>query len=154
MSEHATEQPAANRAATRYLVAVYSLNPASRPDAHTVACLMLHKGLLSDDGLRAFIQQHIETGIVPELTLSSDEFMQTMNCVTPSTARETRVPALFKQLREYCTRPQATRFQEPLLDGAGYTLGFLSLEPGQWQHTYDVATMLQETMQRDATRVA
>ena len=68
---------------------------------------MLHKGLLSDDDLRAFIQQHIETGIVPELILSSDEFMQTMNCVTPSTARETRVPALFKQLLEYCTRPQA-----------------------------------------------
>ena len=129
---------------TRYLVAVYVLNPVHRPDAHTVVCLMLHKGLLTDDCLRAFIAQHIDTAIVPELILGSDELMQTMNCVIPTP--EHLVPALYKQLRDYCTGPKATRFQEMLWDGAGYPVGFLSLESDQWQHTCDVASMLQEAV--------
>ena len=148
MIGHAAEQPAADRAATRYLVTVYSLNPARRPDAHTVVCIMLYKGLLRDDGLRAFIEQHINTAIVPELTLGPDESMQTMNFVTRTPAQP--LPALCEQLRDYCSRPQATRFQEPLLDGAGYTIGVLSLEPDQWQHTCDVRDMLAEALLRRA----
>ena len=140
MSEHAAEQPAADRAATRYVVTVYSLNPARRPDAHTVVCIMLYKGLLSDDSLRAFIEEHINTAIPPVLTLGSDEAMQTMNIVTHSPAQP--LPALCQQLRDYCSRPQATRFQESLLDGAGYTIGLLFLKPDEWQHTCDVTDML------------
>ena len=147
MSGHAAEQPAVDRAATRYLVTVYSLNPARRPDAHTVVCIMLYKGLLRDDGLRAFIEQHINTAIVPVLPLGPDESMQTMNFVTHTPAQP--LPALCEQLRDYCNRSQATRFQEPLLDGAGYTIGVLSLEPDQWQHTCDVRDMLAEALQRD-----
>ena len=144
MIGHAPEQPAADRAATRYLVTVYSLNPARRPDAHTVVCIMLYKGLLSDDGLRAFIEEHINTAIVPVLTLGSDEAMQTMNIVIRSPAQP--LPALCQQLRDYCSRPQATRFQEPLLDGAGYTIGFLSLTPHQWEHTREIAWKLGEAL--------
>ena len=140
MIGHAAEQPTADRAATRYLVTVYSLNPARRPDAHTVVCIMLYKGLLSDDGLRAFIEEHINTAIVPVLTLGSDEAMQTTNIVIRSPAQP--LPALCQQLRDYCSRPQATRFQESLLDGAGYTIGLLFLKPDEWQHTCDVTDML------------
>ena len=131
---------AAERAATRYLVSVYALNPARRPDAHRVVCIMLHKGLLSDDGLRAFIEQHINTAIAPVLALGPDECMQTMNCAIRTSA--VPLPALYEQLRDYCNRSEAIRFQEPLLDGAGYTIGVLSLEPNQWQHTCDVRDML------------
>ena len=140
MIGHAAEQPTADRAATRYLVTVYSLNPARRPDAHTVVCIMLYKGPLSDDGLRAFIEEHINTAIVAVLTLGSDEAMQTMNFVIRTPGQP--LPALCEQLRHYCSRPQATRFQESLLDGAGYTIGLLSLEPDQWQHTCDVRDKL------------
>ena len=148
MIGHAAEQPTTDQAATRYLVTVYSLNPARRPDAHTVVCIMLYKGLLRDDGLRAFIEQHINTAIVPVLTLGPDESMQTMNFVIRTPAQP--LPALCEQLRDYCSRPQATRFQEPLLDGAGYTIGFLSLEPDQWEHTRDVTDMLGEAMLRSS----
>ena len=144
MIGHAAEQPTADRAATRYLVTVYALNPARRPDAHKVVCIMLYKGLLRDDGLRAFIEEHINTAIVPVLTLGPDESMQTMNFVIRTPAQP--LPALCEQLRDYCRRPQATRFQEPLLDGAGYTIGVLSLEPDQWQHTCDVSNMLAEAV--------
>ena len=144
MIGHAAEQPAADPADTRYLVTVYSLNPARRPDAHTVVCIMLYKGLLRDDGLRAFIEEHINTAIVPVLTLGPDESMETMNFVIRTPAQP--LPALCEQLRDYCSRPQATRFQEPLLDGAGYTIGVLSLEPDQWQHTCDVRNMLAEAV--------
>ena len=147
MIGHATEQPAADRAATRYLVTIYSLNPARRLDAHTVVCIMLHKGLLRDDGLRAFIEQHIDTAIAPDLTLSSDELMETMNFVIPTPTQPK--PALLEQLRDYCSRSQATRFQEPLLDGAGYTIALLSLKPDQWQHVRDVTTMLGEAVLRE-----
>ena len=144
MIGHAAEQPTADRAATRYLVTVYSLNPARRPDAHKVVCIMLYKGLLRDDGLRAFIEEHINTAIVPVLTLGPDEYMGTTNFVIRTPAHP--LPALCEQLRDYCRRPQATRFQEPLLDGFGYTIGVLSLEPNQWQHTYEVRSMLEEAM--------
>ena len=146
MIGHAAEQPAADRAATRYLVTVYSLNPARRPDAHTVVCIMLHKGLLRDDGLRAFIEQHINTAILPVLTFGPDECMQTMNFVIHTPAQP--LPTLCEQLRDYCSRPQATRFQEPLLDGAGYTIGFLSLGPEDWEHTREIADKLAEALQR------
>ena len=135
---------AAERAATRYLVSVYALNPARRPDAHTVVCIMLYKGLLRDDGLRAFIEEHINTAIAPVLALGPDELMQTMNCAIRTSA--VPLPALCEQLRDYCNRSEAIRFQEPLLDGAGYTIGVLSLEPNQWQHTYDVRNMLAEAV--------
>ena len=148
MIGHAAEQPAADRAATRYLVTVYSLNPARRPDAHTVVCIMLYKGLLSDDSLRAFIEEHINTANPPVLTLGSDEAMQTMNFVTHSPAQP--LPALCQQLRDYCSRPQATRFQESLLDGAGYTIGLLSLTPDEWQHTCDVRDRLAAAVRQRA----
>ena len=152
MIGHAAEQPTADRAATRYLVTVYSLNPARRPDAHKVVCIMLYKGLLRDDGLRAFIEEHINTAIVPVLTLGPDEYMGTTNFVIRTPAQP--LPALCEQLRDYCSRPQATRFQEPLLDGAGYTIGFLSLEPDKWQDTRDVTTRLGEAVLHDATVAA
>ena len=152
MIGHAAEQPAADRAATRYLVTVYSLNPARRPDAHTVVCIMLHKGLLRDDGLRAFIEQHINTAIVPELTLGPDELMQTMNVAQRTSAAP--LPALYEQLRDYCNRPQATRFQEPLLDGAGKTVGFLSLGPHDWEHTREITDKLAEALLRDSEAYA
>ena len=158
---HATEHPRAepidesntspsttDRTGTRYIVSVYSLSPAHRPDAHTVVCIMLHKGLLRDDDMRAFIAQHIATGTVPQLTLGDDELMHTMNFVVPTS--QIRLPALCEQLRDYCNRPAATRFQPPLLDGAGYTIGFLSLELVQWQHTRDVAAKLGETLLRSS----
>ena len=156
MIGHAAEQPAADQAATRYLVTVYSLNPARRPDAHTVLCIMLYKGLLRDDGLRAFIDQHINTAIVPELTLGPDESMETLNIVIPHPmetsdgvyAAHPAIPALCEHLRDYCSRAQATRFQEPLLDGRGDTIGFLSLEPDQWQHTCDVRDGLAEALRQ------
>ena len=141
MIGHAAEQPSADRAATRYLVTVYSLNPARRPDAHTVVCIMLYKGLLRDDGLRAFIEQHINTAIVPELTLGPDESMQTMKFVTRTPTQP--LPAFCELLRDHCSRPQATRFQEPLLDGAGYTIGVLSTGP--WP--FVVAALLQSEPQ-------
>ena len=144
MIGHAAEQPAADRAATRYLVTVYSLNPARRPDAHTVVCIMLYKGLLSDDGLRAFIEEHINTAIVPVLTLGPDESMETTNFVIQTPAQP--LPALCEQLRDYCLGPQAIRFQEPLLDGAGNTIGVLALSPNQWQHTCDVKNRLAEAV--------
>ena len=144
MIGHAAEQPAADRAATRYLVTVYSLNPARRPDAHTVVCIMLYKGLLRDDGLRAFIETHINTAIVPVLPLGPDESMQTMNFVIQTPAQP--LPALCEQLRDYCLGVQAIRFQEPLLDGAGNIIGVLALSPNQWQHTRDVKNRLAEAV--------
>ena len=144
MIGHAAEQPAADPADTRYLVTVYSLNPARRPDAHTVVCIMMYKGLLRDETLRAFIEDHIQTAIPPVLALGPGESMETMNFVIRTPAQP--LPALCEQLRDYCSRPQATRFQEPLLDGAGYTIGVLSLEPDQWQHTCDVRNMLAEAV--------
>jgi hypothetical protein len=143
---------AAERAATRYLVSVYALNPARRPDAHIVVCIMLHKGLLSDDGLRAFIEQHINTAIAPVLALGPDELMQTMNCAIRTSA--VPLPALCEQLRDYCNGSQAIRFQEPLLDGAGYTIGFLSFGPEDWEHTREIADKLAEALQRSSEAYA
>jgi len=105
---------------------------------------MLHRGLLSDDGLRPFIEQHIDTAIVPERTFGSEELMQTMSFIVPTPAQS--MPPLCEQLRLYCNSSRATRFQEPLLDGAGYTIGFLALEPDQWQHVRDVSTRLGEAV--------
>lgn len=147
MIGHATEQPRANRAATRYLVSVYSLNPTRRLDAHTVVCIMLYKGRLRDDGIRAFIEQHIDSAINPDLTLSNDEVMETMNFVIPTPTQPK--PALIDQLRDFCSRPQAIRFQNPLMDGAGYIIGILSLKPDEWQHTRDVTTKLGEAVLRE-----
>lgn len=145
MIGHAAEQPTADRAATRHLVTIYSLNPARRPDAHTVLCIMLHKGLLTDDDLRAFIEQHINTAIVPELPELPDfGYLQTMNFAIRTSAIP--LPALCEQLRDYCSRPQATRFQEPLLDGAGYTIGFLSMTPHDWEHTREITDKLGEAL--------
>ena len=143
---------AAEQAATRYLVSVYALNPARRPDAHIVVCIMLHKGLLSDDGLRAFIEQHINTATAPELALGPDELMQTMSCAILTSACV--MPALYQQLRDYCNGSQAIRFQEPLLDGAGYTIGFLSMGPADWEHTREIADKLAEALQRDTDAYA
>ena len=134
----AAEQP------TRHLVTIYSLNPARRPDAHTVLCIMLHKGLLTDDDLRAFIEQHINTAILPERTIGPDEHLQTYNFAIRTAA--VPLPALCEQLRDLCSRPQATRFQEPLLDGAGYTIGFLSMTPHGWEHTREITDKLGEAI--------
>ena len=144
MIGHAAEQPTADRAGTRHLVTIYSLNPARRPDAHTVLCIMLHKGLLTDDDLRAVIEQHINTASLPERTIGPDEHLQTYNFAIRTSA--VPLPALCEQLRDYCSRPQATRFQEPLLDGAGYTIGFLSLTPHDWQHTREITDKLGEAL--------
>ena len=144
MIGHASEQPTADRAATRHLVTIYSLNPAQRPDAHTVVCIMLHKGMLTDDDLRAFIEQHINTATAPELALGPDELMQTMSCAILTSA--VPLPALYEQLRDYCNGSQAIRFQEPLLDGAGYTIGFLSMGPADWEHTREIAWKLGEAI--------
>ena len=140
----AAEQPTADRAATRHLLTIYSLNPARRPDAHTVLCIMLHKGLLTDDDLRAFIEQHINTAIVPEGTIGPDEHLHTYNFVIRTSASP--LPALCEQLRDYCSRPQATRFQEPLLDGAGYTIGFLSMTQHDWEHSREITDKLGEAI--------
>ena len=146
MIGHASEQPTADRAATRHLVTIYSLNPAHRPDAHTVVCIMLHKGLLTDDDLRAFIEQHVNTAIPPDMRfcLGPDEHLATMNFVIRTSA--VPLPALCEQIRGFCSSSQATRFQEPLLDGAGYTIGFLSLTPHQWEHTREIAWKLGEAL--------
>ena len=152
MIGHAAEQPAADRAATRYLVTVYSLNPARRPDAHTVVCIMMYKGLLRDETLRAFIEDHIHTAIPPVLALGPGESMETMNFVIRTPAQP--LPALCEQLRDYCSGPQAIRFQEPLLDGAGYTIGFLSMGPADWEHTREIADKLAEALQRDTDAYA
>ena len=105
---------------------------------------MMYKGLLRDETLRAFIEDHIQTAIPPVLALGPGESMETMNFVIRTPAQP--LPALCEQLRDYCSRPQANRFQEPLLDGAGYTIGVLSLDPNQWQHTCDVRNMLAEAV--------
>ena len=145
MIGHAAEQPTADRAATRHLVTIYSLNPARRPDAHTVVCIMLHKGLLTDDDLRAFIEQHINTAIPPNMRsfLGPDEHLRTYNFAIRTSSG---MPALCEQLRDYCSRPEATRFQEPLLDGAGYTIGFLSMTPRDWEHTREITDKLGEAL--------
>ena len=165
-ARHATEQPCAiteyersienqapvHRPQSRYLVSVYTLNPARRPDAHTVCCIMLFKGCLSNDDLRAYIEEHIATSNAPQLhTLCGEEAMYTMNFAT--LASSVPLPALCQQLRAYCNRPTATRFQRPLLDGAGDTVGFLSLEAAQWQHTHDVAMRLGEQCKADLARL-
>ena len=108
---------------------------------------MLYKGRLRDDGIRAFIEQHIDSAINPDLTLSNDEVMETMNFVIPTPTQPK--PALIDQLRDFCSRPQAIRFQNPLMDGAGYIIGILSLKPDEWQHVRDVTTKLGEAVLRE-----
>jgi hypothetical protein len=144
-----TEQPTVS---TRYLVSVYTLNRECRPEVNAITCIMLFKGSLCDEDLRAFIEEHIATAAAPELDLrGEEELMHTINFATLTTllGGATRLPALCDQMRSFTIGPAASRFERPLLDGAGYTVGFLSLEPGQWQHTNDVARRLCERIQRD-----
>ena len=153
------EQPAA---ATRYLVSVYALDPvwtsthwmqpaAAPPEVNTITCIMLYKGCMSDNDLRSFIESHIMVGgSPPVLTFRRDEeTMQTSNFVTlrRPDGGTTPLPAICEQLRGLINghdlRWPAFNFGDsPLLDAAGHTVGVLSLELAQWQHTCDVVTAL------------
>ena len=82
--------------------------------------------------------------MAPCCDIGPDEHLQTYNFVIRTSA--VPLPALCQQLRDYCSRPQATRFQEPLLDGAGYTIGFLSLTPHDWEHTREITDKLGEAL--------
>ena len=127
----------------RYLASIYTLSPTCRPEMHKVVCILLMKALVWDGELRAFIEQHIETATVPRFH-GADAVVHTMNFAIPTSTQP--LPMLCQQLLDYCSRPAATRFQEPLVDGAGNTVGFLSLTEGEWQHTHDVALSLVERM--------
>jgi len=122
---------------TRYLVSIYSLNPAYEPDGRDIICIMSFKGMLSDEGLWAFIIEHISTATPPELKLGPREEMHAMMFLAPTSG--TRLPAVCGRLRCRCNSPAATRFGHPLIHGnmSGYwdTIGFLALEHDEWQQT-------------------
>ena len=124
---------------TRYVVSIYSLCPAHQPDARDIICIMSFKGMLSDEGLRAFIIEHIRTATPPELKLGPREEMHAMMFLAPTS--DPRLPAfsVCERLRCFCDCPTATRFEHPLIDGnmTGYwkTIGFVSLKHGEWQKT-------------------
>ena len=146
--EAATDTDTAHGDEIKYIVSVYSLSPARRPDVHAVVCIMLFKGLTGDDGLgasdgdmswlRVFIAEHIATAIVPQCALGDPEVMHTSFLCVPDSSIP--LPALCTQLQAHCNCISATRFQPPLLDGAGATVGFRFLTPEQWQDTRDDAT--------------
>ena len=153
-------QPAAASAAAgaspcyRYLCSIYSLNPLRRPDMHRVVCLLLAKTRICDDELRAFIAQHIDTADVPDwYHLSNDTEhadVQTMNFALPLASYP--MPALLTQLFDYCSRSPAIPFAQPLIDGTGVDVRFLSLEPSQWQETLEVGTKLGNSILTDSSR--
>jgi hypothetical protein len=139
-------QPPAASPGDRYLCSVYTLDPLCRPEMHRVVCLLLAKAPISDDELRAFIAQHIDTATVPDCNHFSECY--TMNFAQLHST--STMPALLTQLLDYCSRTSATRFEEPLTDGAADNVGFLSLKPCDWQHTADVASALRERLLADA----
>jgi len=133
---------------TRYLVSIYSLNPAYEPDGRDTICIMSFKGLLSDEGLWAFIIEHISTATPPELKLGPREEMHAMMFLAPTSG--TRLPAVCGRLRCRCGSPAATRFGHPLLEGnmSGYwsTIGFLALKHDEWQQTRSDVNKLWHTL--------
>jgi len=133
---------------TRYLVSIYSLNPAYEPDARDTICIMSFKGLLSDEGLWAFIIEHISTATPPELKLGPREEMHAMMFLAPTSG--TRLPAVCGRLRCRCDSPAATRFGHPLIEGnmSGYwsTIGFLALKHDEWQQTRSDVNKLWHTL--------
>ena len=146
MVSHATEHPhsTADHLETRYFASASTLNPAHRPEMRAVVCILLAKAIISDKELRAFIEEHIETDVVPQVNW---EFCETNNFALPTLV--TIMPKLCEQLLDYCSRPDAAVFEQPLLDGAGNMVGFLLLQPSQWQHTLDVTQKLGERMRPD-----
>ena len=118
---------------------------------HRVICIMLAKGPISNDQLRLCIAQHIETADIPQCSRFSEETeMYTMNFNFVQSADV--LPYLLTQLMEYCNSSSATRFDQPLVDGAGATVGFISLEPRSWQQILDVAMALGDRIQADAAK--
>ena len=145
--------PTPERPGTRYLASIYSLNPTCRPEVHRVVCIMLVKAVVSDGDLRAFIEQHIATAIAPCFrsccsSAADDSEIYTTNFAIPESTQP--LPMLCQQLLDYCSCPAATRFQDPLLDGAGYAVGFLSLRPWEFTHTFDVVRMLGDAIHFDS----
>ena len=141
---------------TRYLVSVYTLNRECRPEVNAITCIMLFKGSLRDEDLRAFIEEHIATAVAPELVdlRGEEELMHTINFVTLTTwlGGATALPDLCHQLRSFTTgSPAASRFEPPLFDDSDdhYMVGFVSLTPKQWQETVDVVRTICEQIQRD-----
>ncbi len=145
--------PTPDQPGTRYLASIYSLNPTRRPEVHRVVCIMLLKAVVSDGDLKAFIAQHIATAIAPCFrsccsSATGDSEMSITNFAIPESTQP--LPMVCRQLLDYCSRPAARRFHEPLLDGAGYTVGFLSLRPWEWQHTVDVVSMRSERLRAES----
>ena len=134
---------------TRYIASIYSLGPSQvYGDVHSVMCIMLYKGSLGDDALREFIERHITTAVVPQMTLGDGECMSTMNLVRRTL--EDSPPALCGQLLDFCSRPNAVPFLDPLSDGAGHQVTLLSWESGHWDHARVVVERLADAMSWDA----
>ena len=115
---------------------------------HRVVCLLLAKARIRDNDLRAFISHYIDTADVPDwLQAHESDHRVTMNFALPLAS--SYVPFLLTQLFDCCDRSSATRFEEPLIDGTGAAVGFLSLEPWQWQQTLDVGSSLASAVLAD-----
>jgi len=123
---------------------------------------MLARGPLPDNQLRAFVSQHIETADVPhELLTQEDVDMYTMNfafehqpsglCLPDDNFMG---PHLLRQLMDFCSRPWATSFEEPIVDGTGARVRFLSLDHMDWQHTLEVTLALGHRIREDAEMIA
>jgi hypothetical protein len=126
---------------------IYALNPRARPEMHRIICIMLGKGPLTDNQLRALISQHIDTADVPQCA-QDDVRMLTVNFAF---RHHTDVlPELLRQLMDFCSRPSAIRFDEPIIDGTGASIGFLVLSHVNWQQTLDVTMALAHRIDEDA----
>ena len=116
-----------------------------------VICLLLTQTRARDSEVRAFILQHIETGEVPEWRRDpeDDDTMMTRNFAYKSAKCPNAT--LLDQLIDYCSRSSAIRFDDPLIDGNGASVGMLSLTKCRWQQVLDVGNALGDAIAADQT---
>ena len=148
-TEHTGDKSRAASPRVRYLCSTYTLDPSGRPEMNRVICLLLTRTRATDNEVRAFISQHIETGQIPEWphSLEGNDVMITRNFAYVSA--EFPNAALLDQLIDYCCGSEAIRFDDPLRDGNGASVGMLDLRKDQWQQTLDVSNALCDAMFAD-----
>jgi len=131
----------------RCICSIYTLNPLARPEMHRIICVMLALGHMTDNDIKSFISQHVETAIVPRCIQDDVEMCTTNFAIQYQT--ET-IPPFLQQLIDFCSSPSAISFDDPIFDGTGARISFLSLSSSNWQETLDVTLTLGHCINEDA----
>lgn len=140
-----TKIPRETKSGDRYIIISYAVEPLQLPDWHRWQCVVLYKGMKSDDDLRTYVAEHIKATDPPphmEIKQSAGEMMET----TLYLEHYENVADFQKPLTPLQEETiQENELQPPLYDYEECSVRIRSVRPSCWHRVRQNNEELRET---------